>query len=109
MHTTGDWHSFLLLALQSKFVIWVQQKKGPHQKLTTPISPLGQLSSEEISLYIIILHHVRGSTTLNLDHLQIQPINGWPFLTAKVIIPCLKMVSLKNTVRATVFEGNCER
>ena len=70
---------------------------------------LGQLSAEELSLYDIILRHVRKSTVFmggvliigTLDHLQIQPINGRPFLTANCIIPCFKMVSLRHSVRAT--------
>ena len=73
---------------------------------------LGQLSAEELSIYDIILRNVRGSKTFmggiliigTLDHLQIQPINGRPFLTANAIIPCFKMISLKNTVRATGSE-----
>ena len=36
----------------------------------------------------------------NLDHLQIQPIGGRSFLLAHSIIPCLKMVSFKCSVRA---------
>jgi hypothetical protein len=33
-----------------------------------------------------------------LDHLQIQPINGRPFLTANAIIPGFKMIALKHSV-----------
>jgi predicted GIY-YIG superfamily endonuclease len=70
---------------------------------------LGQLSAEELSLFEMILRNVRGSSSFmggvlvigTMDHLQIQPINGRPFLTANSIIPCFKMVALRNTVRAT--------
>ena len=70
---------------------------------------LGQLSAEDISLYDIILRNVRKSTVFmggllvigTLDHLQIQPIVGRPFLTANCVIPCFKMVSLQHSVRAT--------
>ena len=69
---------------------------------------LGQLSAEELSTYDIILRHVRGSNIFlggilligTLDHLQIQPINGRPFLIANSIIPCFKMVQLVSSVRA---------
>ena len=67
---------------------------------------LGQLSAEDISLYDIILRNVRKSTVFmggllvigTLDHLQIQPIVGRPFLTANCVIPCFKMVSLQHSV-----------
>ena len=70
---------------------------------------LGQISAEEFALYEMILRNVRNSTVFmggiliigTLDHLQIQPIHGRPFLTANSIIPCFKMVALRHTVRAT--------
>jgi predicted GIY-YIG superfamily endonuclease len=73
---------------------------------------LGQISAEDISMYDIILRHIRGSNMFmggvlligTLDHLQIQPINGRPFLTANAIIPCFKMIALKHSVRATGSE-----
>ena len=73
---------------------------------------LGQISAEEFSVYDIILRNIRGSSTFmggilligTLDHLQIQPINGRPFLTASVIIPCFKMIALKHSVRAVGSE-----
>ena len=36
----------------------------------------------------------------SMDHTQIQPIEGHPFLTSCHIIPCYKMVVLRNSVRA---------
>ena len=35
-----------------------------------------------------------------LDHLQIKPIDGKPFLLVHSIIPCIIMVSLKSYVHA---------
>ena len=73
---------------------------------------LGQISAEDISMYDIIFRHIRGSNMFmggvlligTLDHLQIQPINGRPFLTANAIIPCFKMIALKHSVQATGSE-----
>ena len=73
---------------------------------------LGQLSSEDLSLYDIILRHVRGSNIFmggiiiigTIDHLQIQPIHGRPFLTGNSIIPCFKFIALQHSVRATGTE-----
>ena len=36
-----------------------------------------------------------------LDQLQIQWIDGRPFLLAHSIIPCIKIVSLKRSIRAS--------
>ena len=73
---------------------------------------LSKISAEEFSVYDIILRNIRGSSTFmggirligTLDHLQIQPINGRPFLTASVVIPCFKMIALKHSVRAVGSE-----
>jgi predicted GIY-YIG superfamily endonuclease len=73
---------------------------------------LGQISAEEIALYDIILRNIRGSTTFmggilvigTLDHMQIQPINGRPFLTANAVIPCFKMIALSHSVRVSGSE-----
>ena len=62
---------------------------------------LGQLSSEEIAVYYYILREVRGSTSFmggilmigTLDVLQIQPVDGRPFLLFHSIIACIKMIS----------------
>ena len=69
---------------------------------------MGQLSAEEFAIYDIILRHVRKSSLFfggiliigTLDHMQIQPIGGRPFLISSSIIPCFKMISLKTSVRA---------
>ena len=92
-----------------------KNRKREHLLLTLNVifaDELGQLSAEEIGLYDIILRNVRKSTVFmggilligTLDHLQIQPINGRPFLTASGIIPCFKMVALRHSVRATGSE-----
>ena len=62
---------------------------------------LGQLSAQEQSIYDIIFREVRGCSTFmggvliigTIDHMQIQPINGRPFLTASAVIPCIKMIA----------------
>ena len=67
----------------------------------------GQLSSEFIGTIDIILHHLRRSNLMfggvlligTLDHTQIQPWKGRPFLTSPQIIPCFEMVNLKHSVR----------
>ena len=73
---------------------------------------LGQLSAELITLYNYILRQVRGITSFmgeifmigSLYHLQIQPIDGTPFIFAHSIIPCIKMVPFKHSVCVSVGE-----
>ena len=36
-----------------------------------------------------------------MDHTQIQPIHGRPFLTSCHVIPCFKAVALEHSVRAS--------
>ena len=56
---------------------------------------LDRLIAEEITVYDYILREVRGSTSFmggiliigTLGHLQIQPIDGRPFLIKHSIIP----------------------
>ena len=70
---------------------------------------LGQLSAEDITVFDYILRQVRCSNLFmggilligSLDHKQIQPIDGRPFLLAHSVIPCIKTVALKHCVRAT--------
>ena len=67
------------------------------------------MSAEEIKVYYYILRQVRGSNSFtggilmigNLDHLKIQPIDGRPFIISHSIIPCIKIVTLKRSVRAS--------
>ena len=70
------------------------------------------MSAEEIIVNEYILRQVIGCTLFmggismigTLDHLQIQPIDGIPFILSHSIIPYIKMVSLKRSVRASVDE-----
>ena len=70
---------------------------------------MGQLSAEEFSVFDIILRHIRKNNLFfggiliigTLDHMQIQPIGGRPFLISNSIIPCFNMISLKVSVRVT--------
>ena len=67
----------------------------------------GQLSAEFISAIDIILRNLRKSNTIfggvliigTLDHTQIQPWEGRPFLTSPQIIPTFTMVNLEYSVR----------
>lgn len=69
---------------------------------------MGQVSSEFLATFDIILRRIRNSNIymggvlfiFSMDHTQIQPIEGHPFLTSCHIIPCYKMVVLSNSVRA---------
>ena len=69
---------------------------------------MGQVSSEFLATFDIILRKIRNSNIymggvlfiFSMDHTQIQPIEGHPFLTSCHIIPCYKMILLKNSVRA---------
>ena len=69
---------------------------------------MGQVSDVMLSILDIILRKVRNSNVymggvvifFPMDHTQIQPINGRPFLTSCHIIPCFKAVSLEHSVRA---------
>ena len=69
---------------------------------------MGQCSAEMLATFDIIMRHVRNSNIFmggvlilfSIDHSQIQPIDGRPFLTSCHVIPCFRMVSLEQSVRA---------
>ena len=70
---------------------------------------MGQIAAEFLATLDTILRTVRD-TNVNLggilimctmDHTQIQPIDGRPFLTSTHAISCFRMVSLKESVRAS--------
>ena len=69
----------------------------------------GQLSAEFISAIDIILRNLRKSNTIfggvliigTLDHTQIQPWEGRPFLTSPQLIPTFTMVNLEHSVRTS--------
>jgi hypothetical protein len=70
---------------------------------------MGQVSAEFLATIDLILRRLRETNIYlgglliicTLDHTQIQPIDGRPFLTSSHIIPCFKMVCLKHSVRAS--------
>ena len=69
---------------------------------------IGQLPSELFSAIEIILRRIRQSTVFmggviiisTIDHTQLQPVNGRPFLLSTHVITCFKMVKLRTSVRA---------
>lgn len=74
---------------------------------------LGQLSAEFVSTINFILCRVRGNGNLfggclligTLDHTQIQPWDGRPFLASPMIIPTFDMVKLEHSVRTNDSEA----
>ena len=70
---------------------------------------IGQLPVELFSAIEIILCRIRQSTVFmggviiisTMDHTQLQPVNGRPFLLSTHVITCFKMVKLRTSVRAT--------
>jgi hypothetical protein len=70
---------------------------------------MGQVSDEVLATLDIILQKVRNSNIymggiliiFSMDHTQIQPIDGHPFLTSCHIIPCFKMVAIEHSVQAS--------
>ena len=69
---------------------------------------VGQLSSEMLNVLDIIFRRIRETNILlggvviigTIDHTQLQPVNGRPFLTSSHVITCFKMVMLQTSVRA---------
>ena len=70
---------------------------------------MGQCSAEFSAIFDIIMRQVRNSNIFmgevlpifTIDHSQIQPIRGGPFITSCHVIPYFKMVALEHLVRAT--------
>ena len=70
---------------------------------------MGQVSAEYLSTFDIILRKIRNSNVymggslliFSMDHTQLQPIRGHPFLTSCHVIPCFKFVNLNHSVRAS--------
>lgn len=77
---------------------------------------MGQVSAEMLNTFDIILKEIRKSNIymggvlfiFSMDHTQIQPVNGRPFLTSCNIISCYKMVALEHSVRAST-DSNFKR
>ena len=76
----------------------------------------GQLSAELVSVLDMILRTVRNTNIpfggvlflLTMDHTQLAPINGKPFLISSHVLSCFKMVRLECSVRASV-DNNFQR
>ena len=70
---------------------------------------MGQVSSEYLSTLDLILRKVRDSNIFfggilvifTMDHTQLQPVQGRPFLTSCYVLSCFKTVSLVCSVRAS--------
>jgi predicted GIY-YIG superfamily endonuclease len=70
---------------------------------------MGQLSAEFLATIDIILRRIRDTNVYlgglliigTIDHTQIQPIEGRPFLTSTHVVSCFRMVALKSSVRAS--------
>ena len=73
------------------------------------IDEIGQLSAEILSTIEIILRRIRNNSNTfvggviiisTLDHTQLKPITGRPFLLSSHIITNFKMAKLETSVRA---------
>ncbi len=79
------------------------------------VDEIGQLSAETLSILDIIMRRLRGVNIFmggliiicTMDHLQLQPVSGRPFLLSSHIIPCFKMVRLDHSVRASSDRNFC--
>ncbi len=73
------------------------------------LDEIGQISSQMLSCLDLILRRVRNNNIFlggmlficTLDHKQLQPINGKPFLVSPMVLTCFKFVSLSESVRAS--------
>ena len=68
---------------------------------------IGQLSAEDFAVIDIILRHVRESDVVfggililsTMDHTQLQPVVGRPFLLSTLVVTCFRMAKLETSVR----------
>ena len=68
---------------------------------------IGQLPAEIFAAIEIILRRVRDSNEFmggviiisTMDHTQLQPVSGRPFILSSYVITCFKMVKLETSVR----------
>jgi hypothetical protein len=68
----------------------------------------GQTSAELLSTLDIILRRVRTNNTFfggvlllgTMDHMQLPPVRGLPFLVSSHMMSCFQMVRVKQSVRA---------
>ena len=69
---------------------------------------IGQLPAELFSSLEIIFRRIRGNNIFmggvviisTMDHSQLPPVTGRPFLLSTHVITCFKMVKLESSVRA---------
>ena len=72
------------------------------------LDEIGQLSAEMLSVLDMILRRIRENNIFmggilvisTMDHTQLQPVQGRPFLLSSNTISCFNMVKLKTSVRA---------
>ena len=80
------------------------------------LDEIGQLSAELLAVLDIILRRVKDTNIFfggviiicTIDHTQLQPVEGRPFLTSSHVITCFKMAMLETSVRAS-NDPNFER
>ena len=73
------------------------------------LDEVGQISSELLTCLDIILRKVRSNNIFlggilficTLDHKQLPPINGNPFLTSPMIMSCFEFINMNDSVRAS--------
>ena len=73
------------------------------------LDEIGPLSTEMLSVLDIILRKTRDSNIFmggiliisTIDHTQLQPVEGRPFLLSSHVITCFKMIKLQSSVRAS--------
>ena len=77
------------------------------------IDEIGQLPAELLAVLDIILRRLRDTNIFmggviiicTIDHTQLQPVEGRPFLTSSHVITCFKMMKLTTSVRAAGDEN----
>ena len=73
------------------------------------LDEIGQISAEMLSSMDMILRRIRSNNIFmggllficTLDHKQLAPIDGSPFLVSPMILSCFEFVCLKESVRAS--------
>ena len=73
------------------------------------LDEVGNISAETLSCLDMIIRRVRSNNIFlggilficTLDHKQLQPINGKPFLVSPMVMSCFKFVCLTESVRAS--------
>jgi len=115
------WHKLLCIPTDPNLSIWRRaeiaidrlQRKPKYLALLKSLhvyadDEKSQQSAEFTQCKDIILRQIRKTNTVNggifeigtMDHTQLQPVQGRPFLTQPHIISCYNMVELEHSVRA---------